>query len=472
MRASEAGLEGVLLMSSEPDGAKKQKAETFFQYGNEAALKSNYDYAIQMYQEACKLAPDMLVYRQALRGIERRKFDNEPSKVGRLVGARTQTIKLKSKAARAKSQWSHVIEVCEEVFVHNPWDVGAAREAAEAAEQLGLNPLAQWFMESVLNVATDAEFFRHAAHVFKLNCSWPQATAAWERVKKLNPNDEDARREINAISASATIQRSGLGEALTKRDADREAQAKAPKELEELKQPQLTPEERWKKEIKEKPTQIGPYLQYAEHFKLRGDLDSAEKILGRGLAAVAEDPALKRAHAEVQIARIQRAIAAMTKKCKDRPDDPDAKAKLEQLQTMLIDYEVKEFQRRIKLQPLEFGLQYELGIRLARAGNHKDAINAFQQARKSPEHQVQALQQMGLSFETEGALKLAERSFQDALKVADPNDPAMCNALHYRLGRVAEALGNNQIAEEHYNEIAANDYGYEDVAQRLRHLGS
>ncbi len=41
-------------MSSEPDGAKKQKAETFFQYGNDAALKSNIDYAIQMYREACR----------------------------------------------------------------------------------------------------------------------------------------------------------------------------------------------------------------------------------------------------------------------------------------------------------------------------------------------------------------------------------------------------------------------------------
>jgi tetratricopeptide (TPR) repeat protein len=463
-------------MSSEPDpndGSKKQKAETFFQYGNDAALKGNYDYAIQMYREACKLAPDILKYRQALRGTERRKFDNEPSKVGRLVGAKTQAIKLKSKAARAKSQWTHVIEVSEDVFVHNPWDVGAARDAAEAAEALNLNLLAQWFVESVLNTANDADFFRYAARIFTLNSAWPQAVAAWEKVKKLYPNDEDARREINAISASATIQRSGLGDALTKRDAAREAEAKAGNEkLEELKQPQLSPEDRWKKEIKENPTQVGPYLQYADHFKLRGDLDSAEKILSRGLSAVADDPALKMAHSEVQIGRLQRKIASQTQKCKERPDDPDAKATLEKVQTMLMDYEIKEYRRRISLHPLDFGLQYELGVRLARAGNHKEAINAFQQARKSTAHQVEALHRMGLSFEIEGALKLAERSFQDALKVADPHDPAICNALHYRLGRVAEALGNNQIAEEHYNEVAANDYGYEDVAQRLRNLGS
>ena len=43
-------------------------------------------------------------------------------------------------------------------------------------------------------------------------------------------------------------------------------------------------------------------------------------------------------------------------------------------------------------------------------------------------------------------------------------------ALHYRLGRVAEALGNNEAAEEHYNEVAAKDYTFLDVAQRLRRL--
>jgi hypothetical protein len=61
----------------EEDNPRLQKAKTFFTYGNDAALKSNRDYAIQMYKEACKLAPDNLVYRQALRGITRGKFNDD-----------------------------------------------------------------------------------------------------------------------------------------------------------------------------------------------------------------------------------------------------------------------------------------------------------------------------------------------------------------------------------------------------------
>ncbi len=55
-------------MSSDSDNPGLQRAQIYFQTGNDAALKSNFDYAIDMYKQACKLVPDNLVYRQALRG--------------------------------------------------------------------------------------------------------------------------------------------------------------------------------------------------------------------------------------------------------------------------------------------------------------------------------------------------------------------------------------------------------------------
>jgi tetratricopeptide (TPR) repeat protein len=457
--------------ASDPPVSKNPKAITFFNYGNDAALKANFDYAIQMYREACKLEPGNLLFRKALRGIERRKFNNEPSRVGRLVGAKNQPIRLRARSAKSKGQFEHALDVCEEAFVNNPWDVHAARDAAEAAEEMELKELAQWLVESVLSVANDADFFRFAAHVFEVNASWQKAIAAWERVKKLKPNDEDAHRQINALSASATIMRSGLNESLGKRGAAPPgAEIASSAELEELKQPQISPEDRWTKEIDENPTHIGPYLQYAEYLKGRGKLDEAEKLLSRGMKAVPDDALLRQTHAEIQISRLKRALNSWTKKLKARPDDPDAKAKVEEIQTKLNVYEIYEFRRRIKLEPGDYNLQYELGLRLAQAGQHKEAITAFQLARSSPMHKVQALHQLGLSFEAEGAPKLAERNYQDAIKAADAEDLATLNALHYRLGRVYEAMGNTAAAEEHYNEVAANDYGYLDVAQRLRNL--
>src|SRR4051812_21094362 len=100
-------------MSLESDSPELQKAKTFFQYGNDAAMKSNFDYAIDMYRQACKLAPGNMMFRQSLRGIERKKFNNEPSKVGKLVGMRNQPILLRARSARSKGKSPEALEMCE-----------------------------------------------------------------------------------------------------------------------------------------------------------------------------------------------------------------------------------------------------------------------------------------------------------------------------------------------------------------------
>ncbi len=460
--------------ASEPNvgsNPNQKRAQTFFQTGNDAALKANYDYAIQMYQEACKLDPENLIFRQALRGIERRKFNNDPAKVGRLVGTRTQPIRMRARSAKSKGKCPEALAICEEAFAHNPWDVGTARDAADAAEATGFLALAQWLLESVQAVANDPEFFRHLAHVHEENGAYPKAIAAFERVKKLSPNDEDINRKINALAASATIKRSGMGEALEQNPAGKAAaEANSNAELEDLKQPKVTPEERWMKEIKDNPTMVGPYLQFADYLKGRDKLDDAEKVLARGLKMNPDDTTLQLNHAEIQIARLERHVKSIEDHLARKPDDVAAKAKLQQGRTMLAEYEVKEARRRVKLSPTDAKLNHDLGLKLAKIGQHKDAIAAFQLARSSPSLKVQAMYQAGLSFEAEKVPSLAERNYQDALKGADPNDIDLIIALHYRLGRVAEVLGNNPGAIEHYSEVAAHDYAYLDVAKRLRDL--
>ncbi len=91
-------------MSSESNSPDLQKAKTLFDYGNDAAHKANYDYAIDMYKQAASLCVDNLVYRQALRGIERRKFNNDPGKVGMLVGAKNQPIMFRAQECSLEAE--------------------------------------------------------------------------------------------------------------------------------------------------------------------------------------------------------------------------------------------------------------------------------------------------------------------------------------------------------------------------------
>lgn len=98
---------------------------------------------------------------------------------------------------------------------------------------------------------------------------------------------------------------------------------------------------------------------------------------------------LQQTYADVQMIRMKRAIDTYTRRCKDRPEDIASKAKLDQLVKLLSDYEIKEFRRRSAASPEDTNLHYQLGLCLARAGLHDEAIGEFQQARSSPTLKVQ-----------------------------------------------------------------------------------
>jgi tetratricopeptide (TPR) repeat protein len=463
-------------MASEADPKVRQNAETLFQYGSDAVLKANLDYAIDMFGQASRLVPAELKYRKALRDVQRKKFNNDPSKLGMLAAARNKPLRLLAAQARSKGKFDQALETCEKAFLSHPWDIAIAREAAESAEVAGYLDTAEWYLESVQDQAKDADFHRHIAHVHELNEHWQKAIFAWEMVRKLVPNDEDASRMINALSAKSTMQKGKYTEAIDRSVQTREAEAKeSAKEaqlakLEELKQKQLTPEQKWSQSIKIDPTNVTPYLLLADSFKKKGQLDEAEKVINQGLKAVPNDPALLAAYSEVRLAKLNIAIDRLTAKHRERPHDPEWKHKLDQALKLKSDYEIKELRRRVAFQPTEMPLRLELGLALAKAGNHDEAISEFQQAGADPELKVQALYNAGLSFEANQAYKLAERSYLEALRSIDFDDKSNFNAIHYRLGRVAEAVENYQAAEEHYNEVAANDYSYLDVAKRLRNL--
>jgi tetratricopeptide (TPR) repeat protein len=392
-----------------------------------------------------------------------------------LAGAKLQPIRLRIRGAKGKSNWLQVLEAGEDAFHLHPWDVGTAMDTSEAALGLKLPELAQWLMESVqVQAANDAHYWRHMAHVYEANQAFQKAIACWERVKKIAPHDEEASRKINGLSASATIARSGMQEAIQRagQPVGRAGpEADLPDEAEAMRGAAgQTPEQRFQREVAAESSNSRPYLDLAAHYRSQGRLDEAREILARGLQACPDDPYLRDIYADLQLERLRKAVEALDRHLKDMPGDAEAKSKRAKLAAKLADYDLAEARRKVEKHPEDAHLRYDLGIRLARAGQHDAAIQEFQAARSSPALKVKALLAAGQSFEANGVFKLAERSYQDALKSAEEDDIELRNQLHYRLGRVAEELGHLEDAETHYNEVAANNYGYLDVAARLRSL--
>lgn len=459
-----------------------ERAKKFFVYGHDAVRKGNYDYAIQMYRDACRLEPVNLSFRQSLRAAQRLKYDNDPAKVGRLASAKTHSHKSKARAAKAKDQWIQAFEHLEDAFAINPWDVSACIEASEAAVELKAPLMAKWLMESVLNQGKeDIAFLRQLALVYKANNDFEHAIQCLELIRRVKPNediireikDTMAEQAIGKTEASSGVMRSLAAMALGKGEPIPEPKD-LPKEAENLRGEAVhrTPEEHLAADIERQPASVGPYLRAAEHYKTKGNLEEAEKMLARGLKAVPGDPLLMKDHADIQLIRIRKLADGWKRRLKANPADVTAKTNHEKLIQLLIDFEVKEWTRRLGLEPGNAEIQLELGKALARANRHDEAIKAFQSARNASQCKVEALRCAGASFEAKGMLKLAERNYQDALKAVDADETELLKAIHYRLGRIAEEQNNVKTAEEHFTEVANMDFDYLDVAARLQNLNS
>ena len=130
----------------QPTAEQRKIAAGQFERANQVIGTGNYDYGIQLLLTSCKLDPGNLIYRQALRRTEKRKYNNNQR--GSRFAFLTNGLRIaKVQAALARHEYLQVLELGEQVLTRNPWDVGTQLAMAQAADALGLLDLAVWTLE-------------------------------------------------------------------------------------------------------------------------------------------------------------------------------------------------------------------------------------------------------------------------------------------------------------------------------------
>jgi tetratricopeptide (TPR) repeat protein len=140
------------------------------------------------------------------------------------------------------------------------------------------------------------------------------------------------------------------------------------------------------------------------------------------------------------------------------------------IEAEIVKREVELYQFRTEMDPDNAEAFFELGHRLRRLGRIDDAIRALQKARSDPRHQWEALLWLGVAFWQKKNYSLADKNLADALDALPPNDETAKKKVLYYRGCVAQEQGNTDDAIGYFNDIAAIDYGYKDVAKRLDEL--
>jgi tetratricopeptide (TPR) repeat protein len=183
-----------------------------FERAREVLTSGNVEYARHLLLSCCKLDPANLLYRKTLR-----KSITVPKRLNPvrrwLASFKTLGVRAQLKVAKRSRDHLKVLELGETVLARLPDDLPAQVDMADAAEALGLLPLAVWMMEQAQkDHPNNPAALRPLARRYEKQNQFGEALAVWETLRKVNPLDAEAQRHMNDLAAKETIERGNYQE--------------------------------------------------------------------------------------------------------------------------------------------------------------------------------------------------------------------------------------------------------------------
>jgi tetratricopeptide (TPR) repeat protein len=464
--------------------AVRHRLQAVFEHGQRCAEKGDHDYAHDLFTQCLVEDPANLIYLQHMLGNLAQKYGNS-KKGSRLSGLKSKSSRMSLTKAAGKSQWHEAFQAACDALKYNPWEIATLLAVADAYEHIGCHECQLYVLRWALDVdPKDVTVNRRAGKALSAMGQFDQAISCWQRVEKAKPNDEEARKAISQLSVERTILQGGynpesLGggqvdlsqlEASLRDRVGQGQQARSPQPAGDGDVRQR--EQALAEAMASRPAELANYLELADLLTNQQRLREAEQVLSRALAASGggdlnvrerlEDAQVRHAHQQLEVAS-RRATAEGTAEAADL-------ARRMAVQSNQLEVEV--FAARAAREPENLLLQYELGLRLKRAGKFKEAISAFQAAREVAKHKALVQLHLGESFQHIHQFKLALASYEAAVQAADTLQPDTYKLALYRAGVLAADLNDVPRAEKHLTRLAAMDFGYRDVAERLDKLAT
>jgi len=449
----------------------KKMAADCFRRGTEAMQKENWDYAIQMYLQCARLVPDNLLFRQTLRGTEKKKYDNNKS------GAKMSGMKLmgprgRIKKGQLKKEWNLVDQACEEGLAINPWDSQLNADLGAACIHLEYKEIAGFAYEcAVEGAANNKALLQKLAELYEERGDFNLAVTVWERICRVDPDDGAARMRANQAATKQVIDRGGYEgaedtkgvmaphEVAKRLNINQSGTADGPGQSEEAD---------LQRALRKEPDNKDHYLRLGDFYKRNGKFDEASQMLEKAVELSGGDSNIKEQVEDVALDKMRKNIDI----AKSRGDNSDeAKQQIKDLEKELRLREMETLRGRVERYPGDLRIKFRLGECFMDEAKFAEAIPLFQQASRDTRIEPKCLAFLGRCFIQEKKYALAKRQFEKAAPKIDVHEQEeLFLEVRYWLGRLCESAKDMEAAEEHYGEVLAVQYGYRDTLKRLEGL--
>ncbi|MEX2286114.1 MAG: tetratricopeptide repeat protein [Planctomycetaceae bacterium] len=454
---------------------KKKIAADCWKKGNDAALQGQFDYAVEMLSQSVKLEPENRLFRETLRGVERRKYkDNK--KGASMAALSIKPAQMSIANEKRKENWAAVDQLAEGALKVNPWHAQLNAEMANACSRLGYKECAIFGYRTALASEPDSVPNNTAlAYLLEDRGEYNEAIECWKRVYKIQPNNGEARSKITQLAASSMMDRGGyegaknVREVMTGYDYNRPVKSKAPADADG---PGMSLEADLQRAIRKDPSDVDAYLKLADFYKRENRLAEAAETFEKAVS-IKPDPSIREQLEDVQLLMLKQNLDIAKQAAGDNAEDEVARKNSVELANELLSREIEVYSSRVEHYPKNLRLKYELAQRLMRRKNFPEAIKLLQQSTTDMRITVDVLTALGECFLREDNKVVARLQYERAAeKVTHEHHPDLFKKIHYTLGRLCEEAKEREKAEAHYNEVLAVDYDYRDALKRLQALQS
>lgn len=462
-------------MQPDDPNIQLEKALKFFERADDVAATDNFDYAIEMYLDGLKLAPDALEDgHAALRKI---------SLIRQGKGGKKPSVMEKMKFRGGKTPLEQMLNA-EALLARDPDNVSYAEATLKAAMAGGYHRTAEWLAHLVFEANRSSSKPSVSSYlllkdVYRELNMFARAIMVCQKAAEMRPEDAALKDEIKDLSARMTMQKGNYGKPNGSfkdsiKDKDKQEKVytskKAVKSVDDKEYAVIEA----KKLYDQEPENQIRVLKYAAALNDLGTekgFDDAVKLL-QEIYRKTNEFSYKRREGELRIKKLKSDVRKARAAVKQNPSDGHLKKQFAVEFDLLNKAELEHYRLCVDQYPTELSLKYDYALCLIKNKRYDEAIPLLQEAQRDPSRKLQAMDETGLCFFLKGWYPDAIDIFEAALAQCPVQDDQIAKDLRYNLARSYEEDGKTEKALEIYRKLAQLDFGYKDISQRVNKLRS
>jgi tetratricopeptide (TPR) repeat protein len=442
-----------------------------FQKGNDALIRENYDYAVDLLTQVLDKEPAFYEGRKALRLAQIRKVGGGGGFFKKAWNSASSSPLVAKGQIALRRNPAEALQIGEQILNTDPNSSAGHRLIAEAAIAMDMPRTAVMSFDVLFkNSPRDKNVAIQYANVLAETGEAKLAERILMELASQMPSDPDLHQALKDLSARKTLSEGGYeglaGGQGSYRDILRNPDEA--KSLEQANRVQKTEDQaqnlitEYEARLKAEPNNVRLLRNIAELYTQKKKFDLAlqyyEKITSTD--AGASDASIAAAVATTKSRQFDYQIEQLDATAPEYTD------RVAQINAEKQAYRIAECQKRVERNPTDLAIRYEMGVLFFEAGRIGEAIQEFQKAKTNPNKKLAAMNYLAQCFAKRKMFDLAAKTFQEAIKEKQVFDEEKKDLI-YNLGMVQEAMEKKEDAIEQFKLIYEVDIGYKDVAARV-----